>query len=69
MKRQLGLGTRRGQIPTGTILMMAGVMDIVMAAGLWFFLGQGDMMMSLVFAIIGFSGLGLIGFGFMQNMK
>lgn len=69
MKRQLGLGTRRGQIPTGTILMMAGVMDILMALGLWFFMGQGDMMMTLVFGFIGLSGLGLIGFGFMQNLK
>lgn len=69
MKRQLGLGTRRGQIPTGTILMLAGVMDIIMAGGLWFFMGQGDMMMSLFFGILGLSGLGLIGFGFMQNMK
>ncbi|WDI44471.1 hypothetical protein [Bremerella sp. P1] len=69
MKRQLGLGRRRGQIPTGTILMMAGVMDILMALGLWFFMGQGDMMMTLVFGFIGLSGLGLIGFGFMQNLK
>lgn len=69
MKRQLGLGSRRGRIPTGTILMMAGVMDILMALGLWFFMGQGDMVMTLVFGMIGLSGLGLIGFGFMQNLK
>jgi len=69
MKRQLGLGTRRGQIPTGTLMMMVGAMDIVMALGLWFFMGQGDMMLSIVFGVIGLSGLGLIGFGFMQNMR
>ncbi|QDU78297.1 hypothetical protein Pan97_53820 [Bremerella volcania] len=69
MKRQLGFGTRRGQIPTGTILMMVGVMDIIMAVGLWFFMGQGDMSMSMFCGLMGLSGLGLIGFGFMQNLK
>lgn len=69
MKRQLGLGSRRGQIPVGTLMMMVGVMDILMSLGLWFFIGQGDTMMTIVFAIIGISGLGLIGFGFMHNLK
>ncbi|PQO31096.1 hypothetical protein C5Y96_12115 [Blastopirellula marina] len=69
MRRQLGFGTRRGQIPTGTILMLVGAMDILMALGLWFFLGQGDMVFTLFFAFIGLSGLGMIGFGFMQNLK
>lgn len=69
MKRQLGLGTRRGQIPIGTILMMAGMMDIVMAVALWFFMGQGDMTLTMVFGILGLSGLGLIGFGFMKNLS
>lgn len=69
MKRQLGLGSRRGQIPVGTLMMMVGVMDILMSLGLWFFIGRGDTMMTIVFAIIGLSGLGLIGFGFMQNLK
>ncbi|MHC2068860.1 hypothetical protein ACYFX5_15435 [Bremerella sp. T1] len=69
MKRQLGFGKRRGQVPMGTILMMAGVMDIMMALGLWFFMGQGDMMMTIFFSVLGFSGLGLIAFGFMRNMK
>ena len=49
--------------------MMAGVMDIMMALGLWFFMGQGDMMMTIFFSVLGFSGLGLIAFGFMRNMK
>lgn len=69
MKRQLGIGTCRGRTPTGTVLMMAGAMDILMALGLWFFLGQGDMVFTLVFGFIGLSGLGMIGFGFMQNLK
>ncbi|MFN3150680.1 hypothetical protein [Bremerella sp.] len=69
MKRQLGLSSRRGQIPVGTLMMMVGVMDILMSLGLWFFIGRGDTMMTIVFGIIGLSGLGLIGFGFMQNLK
>jgi len=48
--------------------MMAGVMDIILAAGLWFVLGQGDMVFSLVFGLLALSGLGLIGFGVMKNV-
>ncbi|MEW4563865.1 hypothetical protein AB1K70_15125 [Bremerella sp. JC770] len=69
MKRPLRVATRRGQVPVGTILMMAGVMDIILAAGLWFVLGQGDMVFSLVFGLIALSGLGLIGFGVMKNVS
>lgn len=69
MKRQLGFATRRGKIPAGTLMMMVGAMDIVMALGLWFFMGQGDMMMTIFFGMLGLSGLGVIGFGFMQNLK
>lgn len=69
MKRQLGTGKRRGRIPTGTVLMMVGAMDMMTALGLWFFLGQGDMVLSLFFGVIGLSGLGMLAYGFMQNLK
>ena len=63
------LRSRQGQIPTGTLIMMVGVSDILTAGVLWYLLGQGDLMMSLFFGILALGGLGAIVFGAMHNLK
>ncbi|MBI1248813.1 hypothetical protein GC197_13355 [bacterium] len=69
MNRTRKLLSRRGQIPTGTLIMMVGVSDILTAGVLWYLLGQDNMMMTIIFGLLAVTGLGVTVFGAMQNLK
>ncbi|WP_146118581.1 hypothetical protein [Blastopirellula marina] len=60
---------RRGQALKGPILMFGGVSDIAMAGVLWFLMGQGDMIISLVCGFLALAGLGMIGFGLITTLR
>ncbi|GAA4430842.1 hypothetical protein [Bremerella cremea] len=63
------LTRRSGKISTGTLLMMAGASDVLMAGIMWIIMGQGDMIFSIVFGVMALSGVGLVAFGALQNLR
>lgn len=69
MLRKPRLHARRGQALKGPIFMFGGVSDIAMAGVLWFLMGQGDMIISLVCAFLALAGLGMIGFGLITTLR
>lgn len=54
---------RSGVVSRGLIFMFAGFSDIVMAMLMWYFIGRGEMMFTIFFALLGLSGLGIMAFG------
>ncbi|PQO32359.1 hypothetical protein DTL21_19250 [Bremerella cremea] len=69
MHRNLDHRVRRGSALKGPILMFGGVTDLALAAGLWFMMGQGDMVISLVCVFLALTGLGVIGFGLITTLR
>lgn len=60
---------RRGHALKGPILMLAGLSDIIIAGGLWYWLELGEMPMLLVPAFMALSGLGLISVGLLTTLR
>ncbi|RCS52712.1 hypothetical protein DTL42_07700 [Bremerella cremea] len=69
MSRKSRQPVRRGQALKGPLLMFSGLSDMVMAGILWFMLGQGDVIFTLVFGVMALAGLGLIGFGLITTLR
>lgn len=60
---------RRRGIARGPIFVLVGLSEVVLFTVLWFVLGRDDFALSLVFGLMGLSGLGMAGFGVMLTLR